>query len=274
MIQDLRSHHFQNEYSYNAPVQGDITFIFAGRDVLVKKHEGEITFPKYEDLAHKEVKFIYLFTIDDAQYYLADIKGQQIIEGYNFENINLLRTLKPQHVAFAAVTAYHLFNWYRTNQFCGCCGKPMVHSGMERALCCNACGNVVYPRISPAVIVGVTDGNKLLMTKYAGRDYQKYALVAGFCEIGESAEKTIEREVMEEVGLKVKNIRYYKSQPWGFAGDLLLGYFAEVDGSNEIKLDEEELSEGVWMEREAISPEGDGITLTSEMILHFKNHMK
>ena len=149
----------------------------------------------------------------------------------------------------------------------------MVHSEEERALCCKVCGNIVYPRISPAVIVGIIDGNRLLLTKYAGRDYKRFGLVAGFCEIGESAERTIEREVMEEVGLKVKNIRYYKSQPWGFAGDLLLGYFAEVDGSTDIKLDENELSEGVWMEREELSPIGDGITLTSEMILHFKNNM-
>ncbi len=273
MIQDLKSHHFHNEYNYHTPVQGDIAFVFEGRDVLVKKYEEEIVFPKYEDFAHREVEFIYLFTIDNEHYYLANMKEQKALEGYSFENINLLRTLKPQHVAFAAVTAYHLFNWYRTNRFCGSCGKPMVHSDKERALCCSACGNIVYPRISPAVIVGIIDGNRLLLTRYAGREYKRFGLVAGFCEIGEAAEQTIEREVMEEVGLKVKNIRYYKSQPWGFAGDLLLGYFAEVDGSSEIKLDENELSEGVWLEREEISPIGDGISLTSEMILHFKNNM-
>ena len=75
---------------------------------------------------------------------------------------------------------------------------------------------MVYPRISPAVIVGILNGDKLLMSKYAGRSYRSYALIAGFIEIGESAEQTVQREVMEEVGLKVKNIRYYKSQPWGF----------------------------------------------------------
>lgn len=79
---------------------------------------------------------------------------------------------------------------------------------------------------------------------------------------------------MEEVGLKVKNICYYKSQPWGFSGDLLIGYFAEVDGSQEIVMDENELSEAIWMKREEISPEDDGISLTSEMMLHFKNQMR
>ena len=73
---------------------------------------------------------------------------------------------------------------------------------------CPSCGNMVFPKIAPAVIVGVTNGDKILMTKYAGREYKKYALIAGFTEIGETAEQTVEREVMEEVGLHVKNIRY------------------------------------------------------------------
>ena len=101
---------------------------------------------------------------------------------------------------------------------------------------------MVFPKIAPAVIVGVTHGDKILMTKYAGREYKRYALIAGFTEIGETAEETVKREVMEEVGLTVKNIRYYKSQPWGFDSNLLLGYFCELAEEEEIHLDEEELS--------------------------------
>ena len=271
MIQDLNTHKYHNEYSNRRPIEGDIIFAFSGREILVNSKEERI-FPVYEDFKDKKITFIYLFAIDEQCYYLAYGKENMGIEGYGFENINLMRTLKPRHLAFAAMTAFHLFNWYHTNQFCGCCKGNMVHSEKERALYCEACGNMVFPRISPAVIVGVTDGSRILMTKYAGRDYKKYALVAGFCEIGETAEKTVEREVLEEVGLKVKNIRYYKSQPWGFAGDLLLGFFAEVEGNTEIKLDETELSEGVWIEREDIELKEDGASLTEEMILHFKNH--
>ena len=94
---------------------------------------------------------------------------------------------------------------------------------MQRMLQCPCCANMVFPKIAPAVIVGVTHGDKILMTKYAGREYKRYALIAGFTEIGETAEETVKREVMEEVGLTVKNIRYYKSQPWGFDSNLLLG---------------------------------------------------
>lgn len=274
MIQDLDSHLFKNEYKYKQPSIGDTTFIFEERKILIKKKEEQITFPQYEALQDKKVNYIYLFAIGDEDYYLADTKEVEVLEGYTLENINVIRAIQPQFLAFAAITAYHLFNWYRSNRFCGRCGQPMIHSQKERALCCEECGNIVYPRISPAVIVGITHGNRLLMTRYAGRESKRYGLVAGFCEIGESAEETVAREVMEEVGLKVKNIHYYKSQPWGFSGDLLLGYFAEVDGSPEIVMDESELSEATWMEREAISSEGDGISLTSEMILLFKNQVR
>ena len=108
------------------------------------------------------------------------------------------------------------------------------------------------------------------MSKYAGRSYRSYALIAGFIEIGESAEQTVQREVMEEVGLKVKNIRYYKSQPWGFTDSLLFGYFCELDGDDTIRLDTNELSQAGWYTRDEITLEDDYLSLTREMILQFK----
>ena len=112
-----------------------------------------------------------------------------------------------------------------------------------------------FPKICPAVIVGVTDGNRILMSKYAGRSYKKYALLAGFTEIGETVEETVAREVMEEVGLKVKNIRYYKSQPWAFSDTLLMGFYCDLDGDAEVTLDEEELALAEWFERDEIPVE-------------------
>ncbi len=123
--------------------------------------------------------------------------------------------------------------------------------------------------ICPAVIVSVTVKDRLLLTKYAGRANLNYALIAGFAEIGETIEETVEREVMEEVGLKVKNIRYYKSQPWSFTDTLLMGFFADVDGESRILLDETELSVGKWCTRDEI-PEDDGVSLTREMMAVFK----
>ena len=146
----------------------------------------------------------------------------------------------------------------------------MKHSDKERMLYCEACGFQTYPTISPCVIVAVHDGERLLLTKYAGREYTRYALIAGFAEIGESLEQTVQREVKEEVGLKVKNLKFYKSQPWPFTDTILAGFFAELDGDDTITLDEEELSVGVWMNRDEIAPEELKISLTGEMIEAFR----
>ncbi|MBQ3856272.1 MAG: NUDIX domain-containing protein, partial [Ruminococcus sp.] len=108
--------------------------------------------------------------------------------------------------------------------------------------------------------------------RYAkNRNYSYDALVAGFTEIGETFEETVAREVGEEVGLKVKNIRYYKSQPWGYSGSILAGFFCDVDGSDKVCLDESELSSAVWTERSQITGQPDGFSLTNDMMMAFKN---
>ena len=146
-----------------------------------------------------------------------------------------------------------------------------VPSDTERALVCPHCGRIIYPRILPAVIIGVTDKDRLLMTKYAGRRIPFYALVAGFNEIGETFEETVQREVMEEVGLKVKNIRYYKSQPWGIVDDILAGFYCDVDGDTEITLDRTELKEAVWVDRKDIEGQPQDLSLTNEMMIVFRD---
>ena len=168
------------------------------------------------------------------------------------------------------MTAWHLYNWYRNNRYCGRCGKPTVHDAKERMVRCQHCGNLIFPRISPAVIVAVTDGDRLLLSKYAGRGYTRYALLAGYTEIGETIEQTVHREVMEEVGLKVKNLRYYKSQPWGVDGNVLMGFYCDLDGDDTIHIDETELALAQWHHRSAPPAHDDGISLTREMIRVFE----
>ena len=144
-----------------------------------------------------------------------------------------------------------------------------VFDTVERAKVCPVCGNRIYPRINPAVIVGVINGSRLLLTKYK-TGYGHNALVAGFTEIGETFEETVQREVMEEVGLKVKNIRYYKSQPWGIALDILAGFYCEVDGDDTIRRDDSELKYAEWVEREAIELQPTNDSLTNEMMRMFR----
>ena len=133
-------------------------------------------------------------------------------------------------------------------------------------------GRAAHPpqRWSPSVIVGVIKGDSLLITRYR-TGYAHNALVAGFTEIGETLEETVRREVMEETGVRVKNIRYYKSQPWGYSDSLLLGFFAELDGSASIRMQEDELGCAEWVEREKIPNRFDDFSLTNDMICAFKD---
>ncbi|MCI6654196.1 MAG: NAD(+) diphosphatase [Clostridium sp.] len=173
------------------------------------------------------------------------------------------------------MTAWHLNTWYKDNRYCGRCGAKTVHAHKERMLHCVKCGNMIYPKIAPAIIAAVTHDDKLLLTKYApDREYQKYALIAGFVEIGETIEETVKREVEEEVGLKIKNLTYYKSQPWGYDSNVLMGYFAELDGDENITMDTKELSKAQWFRRGGLPAHNDGISLTREMIGVFEDKEK
>ena len=189
---------------------------------------------------------------------------------FHYESIRQLRQLTSKEICFAVMTAWHLFAWYRSNRFCGCCATPTIHDTVERMLRCPNCGNMIFPKISPAVIIAVADANRLLLSKYAGRSYTRYALLAGYTEIGETLEQTVQREVMEEVGLKVKNIRYYKSQPWGVDGNVLMGFFCDLDGEDTIRLDTTELALAQWYDRDRLPAHDDGISLTREMIRVFE----
>ncbi len=132
----------------------------------------------------------------------------------------------------------------------------------------------IYPEIAPAVIVGVMNRthDKMLVTRYAHRAYRGDALIAGFCEIGETAEETVRREVMEEAGIHVDHIRYYKSQPWGFDSNLLLGFYAEADEEEAIHMDETELAQAVWADKRELDRDVN-LSLTAEMVMNFKENM-
>ena len=243
--------------------------------ILMKKDGETMTLPSFGELEGKVENlyenYIYLFSIDEEHFYLIPDLDTSLLPGYQFEITRVLRTAEPQYLAFAGITGYQLFQWYSKRRFCGCCGKPMVHDKHERKMICPACGNGEYPVLSPAVIVGVTNGDKLILSKYEGRNHTRYAMIAGFAEIGETIEETVHREVMEEIGVKVKNLRYYKSQPWSFSGTLLFGFYCDLDGDDTLTVDHDELSMASWFNREDIPDEGDNISLTKEMMMAFKH---
>lgn len=277
MIQDIAPHIYHNEYKPSAPDKDSFILTYENGRILLPRQNREeaITFPRFQELEGRldnlYVNYIYLFSIDDQRFYLIPHLDNALLPDYEFQDVRVLRTAHPQHLAFAGITGHQLFQWYSKRQHCGCCRKPMVHSQKERMMECPSCGNHEYPVLCPAVIVGITNKDKIILSKYEGRNFKRYALIAGFAEIGETIEETVHREVMEEVGLKVKNLRYYKSQPWSFSGTLLFGFYCDLDGDDTLTVDHNELSMASWFNREEIPDEGDNISLTKEMMMAFKH---
>ncbi|MDO5410404.1 MAG: NAD(+) diphosphatase [Lachnospiraceae bacterium] len=285
MIQDIGPHIYHNEYHLAVPQQKDCLIAVEGRKVYLyrtDRAEEFIPFERLEKSFREQISaagVVFLFRIDEISYFLLDPQMEDYqtflgmlkeMEGVCSIDMQKLRELRPMWKTFGAITAIQLNNWYQNRKFCGSCGSRMRKNEKERAMVCPKCGLTEYPKICPAVIIGVTNGDKLMMTKYAGREFKNYALVAGFTEIGESFEATVRREVMEEVGLKVKNITYYKSQPWAFTDTILAGFFCQLDGSDEYHMDREELSAAEWISREQLPDRSFDISLTSEMIEVFR----
>ena len=273
MLQDIGTGRLENEFHNIAARAEDRILCFHQGQVLLSRGTADaLTLPTLAHMADWQAFGTprYAFRMREQNYFLwTDTAPLSPDGGFRYEPVRQLRQLQNKEICFAVMTGWHLYNWYRVNRLCGCCGTPTEHDNIERMLRCPQCGNMIFPRISPAVIVAVTDGDRLLLSKYAGRAYTRYALLAGYTEIGETMEQTVHREVMEEVGLQVKNLRYYKSQPWGVDGNVLMGFYCDVDGSNRICIDETELSMAQWFPRDALPAQDDGISLTREMIRVF-----
>ena len=279
MLQDLDFGHLDNQYHAEEPQDHHIVVCVQGKNILLHRGEDDtLVLPTWGQVKHWcgswerwfESPTQYAFTMQEQHYFLFMGKAGECPDAYfTYENATILRQQTSKNICFAMMTAWHIYSWYRVNRFCGACGEKTVHDGKERMMRCHACGNMIFPRIAPAVIIGLTHGDKLMLSTYAGRDYKRYGLLAGFIEIGETAEEAVAREVMEEVGLKVKNIRYYKSQPWGVAGNLSIGYFCDLEGDDTVHLDENELASAEWFDRNDLPAKDDGISLTREMIRIF-----
>jgi len=274
MIHDIEPRIFDNNFKNKTAEPQDLFLSYEGDTILVGEDKDKLWYPSFSDFEAEYPHLIndaqFLFTIDDINYYLVVEKGLDSAEGWTYVTTNRFRTEPKYWRSFAGAVGWQLNRWYDNHRFCSKCGKSTKRSEKERMLYCESCGFQAYPTISPCVIVAVHDADRLLLTKYAGRAYTNYALIAGFAEIGESLEQTVRREVKEEVGLNVKNLKFYKSQPWPFTDTLLAGFYAELDGDDAITLEEDELALGVWMNREDIPPSELKISLTSEMMEAFR----
>ena len=276
MLQDIFPYRLHNEYLPNAglsPDDSSVLVVSRGSEILCRAQNGAFDLP----MAAECDRVQYLISVDGVRFYMPSENDGVIAEklekrGFSFVQTREIRYLLPEWLRFGTLTAWQLSVWYRENVYCSGCGGVMKIGTAERSVICSQCGSVVYPRINPVVIVGVIRDHKLLLTRYAsGGAYRKYALVAGYCEAGETVEQTVCREVAEETGLHVTGISYYKSQPWAFSSSLLLGFFCYANGNEQAIADGNELCEVKWSSPEEIPLYENEISLTYDMMSYFKN---
>lgn len=287
MLQDIAPYEYNNDFAWVEPEPYDRVLVYRGSAVLASLAEGFLRFPTYGELCEAGVvgegfkkadqsfcKALYLFTVGETAYFSCSVVPRALDEllragkRWQFVPTAKLHHHGPKHRAFAGLVGYEYHTWYSSRRFCGTCGCELEHDLIERKLTCPQCGAMEFPKLFPAVIVGIVDPrtDKVLVSRYANREYKRYALIAGFSEMGETVEQTVHREVMEEVGLKVKKLRYYKSQPWPPSSSLLFGFFCELDGSSAIKLDDHELESAEWIEREDLPQDDSDYSLTRDMM--------
>ena len=166
--------------------------------------------------------------------------------------------------------ASQLLAWERDHKYCGRCGELMRMDVDERAMCCDPCGTVNYPRIAPCIIVLITRGEELLLARNANFPRPMYSTLAGFIEAGESAEETLVREVREEVGVEVGKLRYFQSQSWPFPSQLMLGYFAEYAGGD-IVCDKKEIADAQWFHYRDLPMIPPTSSISGQLIQHYIN---
>lgn len=219
----------------------------SGNQLLVKKEQNWRPFePKeWKQLSLKTQFTQEIISIEGRRFNLVELDEEP--EDPELELLGLrelLPILDGSHTSLAAKAVQYAF-WRKNHRYCGNCGSRTFPHERETALECISCASLYYPRINPCVMVLITRGEEILLAHNANFRDGMYSAVAGFIEVGESIEQTLEREVFEEVGLKVKNIEYFGSQPWPFPSQLMIAYTAEYE-SGDITVDGIEIDNAQW----------------------------
>lgn len=260
MIEKSLYENYQIDFSETlTPEDGDYLFIFnenrelyldSNHDLANNLDNFKINFTLYIGKYNEKKAFVVNIESDDEFYDLREV--------YEIDH-------DLYHIAGKAVLVN---DWYISHRFCGRCGCENQLDEKDMMLKCPNCSQVHYPRIAPAIIVAIRNGDKLLMAKHSYHDNIRYALIAGFVEPGETIEEAVHREVLEEVGVKIKNLKYERSQSWPFPNSLMLGFTAEYD-SGEIKVDGDEILKAKWFKKDEIIRYGSDISISDWLIQEF-----
>ena len=229
-----------------------------------------LSFHDFQKLDVKIVQQHYLGELNDGHCFVVEIESDQHVSDlhYVWSGLRSLLGLVDDELFQLAGRALQIINWSNHHQYCGRCGGTTREAKSDRARVCNRCQLRFYPRISPCVICLVIRENTCLLARSAKHPAKMFSTLAGFVEPGESVEQTLRREIMEEVNVKIKNIRYFGSQPWPFPGQLMLGFFADYH-SGEIQTDGIEILEANWFQIENFPQIPPQSTISGRLISHF-----
>jgi NAD+ diphosphatase len=273
MIQDIFPHRFDNHYFAGKKIEEKDFIFYLNEKTLLLKIKGEtFELPRKEDFSDitEQTESVFLFTLDDTACFLIWDAPQADESCFEYREVNSLRTIAQREIAFISMVGLHLTNWYAEHRFCGKCGAKNEHKADERAMVCPNCHSLFFPKISPAIIVAILCNDKILLARNTNFRGGWHSLVAGYTDVGETLEETVRREVKEEVGLEVKNIRYYKSQPWPLSGSLMVGFIAEADENQIISVDHNEIAEAAWFSRDNLPDHPNNISIGGELIEKFE----
>jgi NAD+ diphosphatase len=247
-------------------------FILRGSDLLVARDGDSIDLPLTADLSELGLSSERAHAIGRLGETTCRTLGVPVDTGapagWAFEGVRSLFGTITERFFSVAARALEVSEWDRTHRFCGSCGAPTRLNPGERALECTACGALSYPRISPAVIVAVTRGKSILLARARRFPPGFFSVLAGFVEPGETLEECVAREVREETGIEVRNLRYFASQPWPFPHSLMVAFTADY-ASGEIKVDPSEIVEADWYTADTLPNLPDPISVARKLINGF-----
>ncbi|MFM2418483.1 MAG: hypothetical protein RL385_3206 [Pseudomonadota bacterium] len=256
---------------FTRAAQPGVWFCFQKRALLVT--EARVLPGSPEALGLSALRTQFLGELDGQPCFSAELAGDlEAPHAHAFLDLRALYGLLDEPLFWLAGRALQIMEWDRTHQYCGACGAPTEPHGSQRARVCTdpACAIDHYPRVSPAMIVAVERGPEILLARSHNFPTGIYSTLAGFVDPGETLEGCVHREVFEETGVRIQNLRYFSSQPWPFPNSLMLGFTADYAGG-EIRLEEEEIEHAAFFHVDALPRLFPGrISMASQLIADFR----